>query len=407
MKNFHSFLIVILILILASLACGTLDVGVESNLTEGQSPNLDNLRETNTETANIPNQTINSTDQDPEEQISSIPAMAYIGEDRNMWLLEEGSQTPRQLTFDAKTGGEGETVEYLSPSLSSDGILLAYTLLVGKPNANGYESIYEVWVLNLATGDQSRILDRRSGGMAWKPGTHTLAYGIGLELEYFISLSEPPSRLATGIYTTDLDSGETLELVAPERGYALAGPEWSPDGHFLSFAEVANMEGSGLFAYFDIENQEYVAWDEAVGNTSWSPDGGLLTYARITYVPTGDERLYLRPRQGREQLLGPEFGGPAFAHQPIFSPAGNQIAYLYQEEPMANFSTIMVLDLDNEQSKSLGQFEDVWEIAWTPDGSHIIFSFGVYPSRQIVAINVVDGSQTTLAEGDNLSLAGQ
>jgi len=407
MKTSHSFLMVIITVILASLACGTLNVGVESNLTENGSSNLVNLQETTTEIAETNDQDNNSTQQDPEEQQTSIPAMAYVGIDHNMWLLEAGSQTPRQLTFDAKLGGEGETIEFLSPSLSSDGLLLAYTLLVSTPSANGYENIYEVWVLNLATGEQSRILDRRSGGMAWKPGTHTLAYGIGLELEYFISLSEPPSRLATGIYTTDLDSGETLELVTPERGYALAGPEWSTDGRFLSFAEVANMEGSGLFAYFDIEAQEYVAWDEAVGNTSWSPDGSLLTYARVTYVPTGDERLYLRPRQGFERPVGPEFGGPAYAHHPIFSPAGDQIAFLYQEEPMSDFSTIMVLDLDNEQSKSLGQFEDVWEFAWTPDGSQLVFSFGIYPDRQIIALNVDDGHQTTLAAGDNLSLAGQ
>jgi len=407
MKNSYSILTIILTLILASLACGTLNVGVESNSTEDQASNLVNFQETNTETADTTDQANISTTQDSEEQEHPIPAIAYIGQDHNMWFLEEGSQTPRQLTFDAKLGGDGATVEYLSPSLSSDGALLAYKLQIGTPNANGHEYIFEVWVMNLATGEQSRILDRRSGGMAWKPGTHTLAYGIGLELEYFVSLSNPPSRLSTGIYTTDLDSGETLELVAPERGYALSGPDWSLDGRFLSFSEVNNMEGSGLFAYYDIEGEEYVAWDEAVGNTSWSPDGSLLAYARIVYVPTGDERLYLRPRQGREQLIGPEFGGPAFAHQPVFSPAGDQIAYLYQEEAMSDFATIMVLDLDNEQSKSLGQFEDVWEFAWTPDGSQLVFSFGIYPDRQITAINVEDGSQTILAAGDHLSLAGQ
>jgi hypothetical protein len=67
----------------------------------------------------------------------------------------------------------------------------------------------------------------------------------------------------------------------------------------------------------------------------------------------------------------------------------------------------MVLDLDSREAKPLGQFEDVWEFSWVPDGSHLVFSFGLYPSRHIIAINISDGSQTVLAAGDQLTLAGQ
>jgi Tol biopolymer transport system component len=165
---------------------------------------------------------------------------------------------------------------------------------------------------------------------------------------------------------------------------------------------------TGMFAYYDLGNQEYVAWDESVGSASWSPDGSLLTYDRWYYTATGDERLYLRPRQGDEQLLGPDYEGPAFASQPVFSPAGDQIAYLARlEGPMTDFATIMVLDLAGGEPKSLGQFEDVWEFSWVPDGSHLVFSFGLYPSRHIIALNISDGTQTMLAAGDHLTLAGQ
>jgi hypothetical protein len=67
----------------------------------------------------------------------------------------------------------------------------------------------------------------------------------------------------------------------------------------------------------------------------------------------------------------------------------------------------MVLDLASGEPKSLGQFEDVWEFSWVPDGSHLVFSFGLYPSRQIIALNISNGSQTMLAAGDQLTLAGQ
>lgn len=339
----------------------------------------------------------------------SIPTMAYVGQDGNLWVLEAGSETPRQVTFDASPyGGDGTSVEYYSPSLSSDGTLLAYVLNVGTPNESGYDFTYATWVVNLTTGEQRQILDDRPSGMAWKPGTHILAYGTAIDMNYFMTRGQPDAAWASGIYAVDLDTGETVELVAPERGYALVSPKWSPDGRFLAFSEVINMEGSGLFAFYDFEGQEYIAWDEAVGHTSWSPDGSLLTYARLTYVASGDERLYTRARQGGEQLVGPDYDGPAYATYPEFSPAGGQIAYLaFLEGPETFIASITVLDLASGEPKILGQFEDVWELAWVPDGSHIVFSFGHWESRQIIALNIADGSQTVLAAGSQPALAGE
>ncbi|MCJ7661303.1 MAG: hypothetical protein MUO67_19305, partial [Anaerolineales bacterium] len=93
---------------------------------------------------------------------------------------------------------------------------------------------------------------------------------------------------------------------------------------------------------------------------------------------------------------------------PVFSPAGDQIAYLaFLDGPMTDIATIMVLDLAGGEPKELGRFEGVWELAWVPDGSQLVFSFGLYPSRQIVALNISDGSQTVLAAGSQPALAGQ
>ena len=67
----------------------------------------------------------------------SIPNMAYIGLDGNLWMLEAGNELPRQLTFDANPmGGEDPAVEYGTPRLSSDGTLLAYRLDVNEFRGN-------------------------------------------------------------------------------------------------------------------------------------------------------------------------------------------------------------------------------------------------------------------------------
>ena len=74
---------------------------------------------------------------------------------------------------------------------------------------------------------------------------------------------------------------------------------------------------------------------------------------------------------------------------------------------MTDMATIMVLDLAGGEPKSLGQFEGVWDLAWVPDGSRVIFGFGNWESRQIVALKVDDGSQTVIADGNWPAMAGQ
>ena len=148
---------------------------------------------------------------------------------------------------------------------------------------------------------------------SWSPDASQLAY---------VSFENKTAQ----IYVQELRTG-TRRKLASFKGINGA-PSWSPDGRFLAFEEMLIMEGSGLFAYYDFAGGEYVAWEEAVGPVSWSADGGLLAYSRQTYAATGEERLYLRPRLGSEQLLGPDYDGPAYATQPVFSPAGDQIAYL-------------------------------------------------------------------------------
>lgn len=411
----YQWMIALSVSLLAVMACGQFSLGVITPTTAnppGETP-VGMISEPTTAPQTSAPVTSPAPDMDPTatEAVTEdhMPTMAYLDPKGNVWVLEAGDETPRQLTFDAnQIGGEGTAISYELPSLSSDGALLAYRREEGTPIESGYDYTYGLWVVDLATGEQRQVTDDRPTGLAWKPSTHLLAYWTEIDINYFLNRGEPDPALATGISAIDLDSGETLELVAPERGYALARPNWSPDGRFLAFEELLMMEGSGFFAYYDFEGGEYVAWDEAVGPVSWSPDGGQLAYSRQTYAAIGDERLYLRPRLGREQLLGPDYDGPAYATQPLFSPAGDQIAYLaFLEGPETQTATIMVLDLNSGEAKPLGQFEGVWQLAWTPDGSHLVFSFGQWESRQIMSLNVSDGSQTLLADGDQPSLARQ
>ena len=303
----------------------------------------------------VDSQMVEEPTPEPTEEIPdySIPTMAYIGPDDNIWLLETGSQTPRQITFDAnRTGGDGAKVVYLSPLLSSDGTLLVYYMDVGTPSASGYDYTYGVWVANLITGEHTARY-WKVVSLAWPGNPAHTCWLTGMRLIWTIPIPVM-SRILPRPWGSTLLTWTAVKSIIWWRlnaGMPSLSPNWSPDGRFLAFSESVSME-TGMFAYYDLENQEYVAWDESLGRASWSPDGSLLTYDRIYYVATGEERLYLRPRQGDEQLLGPDYDGPAYASQPVFSPAGDQIAYLARlDGPETDFATIMVLDLSKRRTQ--------------------------------------------------------
>ena len=89
-------------------------------------------------------------------------------------------------------------------------------------------------------------------------------------------------------------------------------------------------------------------------------------------------------------------------------PASNQVAYLaFLEGPETQTAHIMVIDIAGGEPRALGQFEGVWELDSVPDGSQLVFSFGPWESRQIIALNIDDGSQTLLAPGSQPALARQ
>ncbi len=325
-------------------------------------------------------------------------AVPFVWRDGNLWLLEGAGGQPRQLTGDAVSFGRGaenpqEILEYASPALSSDGRLLAYQRTTGRVTPERLVSETGLWVMDLASGESRQVLAEDPAGFAWRPGTHTLAYGRIADMAYFASRGQTEPSLAQGIWALDADqpSPEPFELAPPERGYHLVSPVWSPDGRFLAFDELLYMEGRGPFAYFDVENGEYSAWEDAIGGFSFSPDGERLAYDRLTYAPSGEERIYLRERLGgEERQLSPQ-AAEGYAFSPVFSPQGDRLAYLAvpggQESQRY---TLTVLDLAGGEPRALGEFESVLNLTWTPAG--LAFTAGPYLEETFFLVSPEDGA---------------
>jgi Tol biopolymer transport system component len=331
--------------------------------------------------------------------------IAYTGRDGNLYLLNHADGEVRQLTSDG-TGNEFTTgvttVQYFSTAFSSDGKFLAYRRDVGTPIESGLAFVNELWVYDVENAAQQMIYENKAViGLAWKPGTHLLAYGFSTDPNYFTARGQVDSSLATGIWATDMDTTQNLELVSPQTGYTLVNPRWSRDGRYLAFAEVNNYEGAGIFSYYDFETQAYLSWNEPIGFFDWSPDSQTLVYDSLTYAPSGDERVYLRALQSEQaEQFSPDYA-VGYAFSPRYSPAGDQIAYLAEVGTMdTNQFTLFVQPIGGGESQVLGTFENALYLTWLPDGSGIVFSAGPFEARSLLEVSLVDGAVKTLAEGD-------
>jgi len=334
----------------------------------------------------------------------------YIGADGNLWLADASGGPPRQITSDATPPGSGgDVVSYYFPKISSDARFVAVRRDAGVPITEGLQFQFYLWVYDTESGEARPIFesaDSPPGAFDWKPGTHLLAYGIGSDPNYFTTRGEVDPALATGIYAYDLDTGSTELLVEPENGRTLLLPVWSPDGRYLGFDELVYMEGKGPFAYYDFENQQYNAWEEALGNYDWSPDGSMLVYDRLVYVPGGLERIYTRARvDGGEQQLSPE-SDQGYAFYPVYSPDGSQIAYIVAAGgPENEEHTLVLQDLASGERREVGVYEAVWDLDWSSDGRVLIFRTGPHEAYQIYGYDLASGEARLLVQGISPSLA--
>ncbi len=337
------------------------------------------------------------------EQLASAFWVAYTGPDGNLWIVDSASNETTQVTEDAvplQPGSEEpqDVVSYCCAQWSSDGALLAYQREVGKAVEYGYDFQYSIWVFDPVAGESRVVLNnQQTSGFSWRPGERLITYGQMIPTEFFF---EQSPEYAVGIWAVEVDTGETYELVAPENGLPILGPQWSPDGRYLGFDEVSQMEGRGTFAYYDFETGTYNSWNEIIGAYDWSPGGALVAYDRQAYTATGGERIWLREREGeKEAALSPDYGA-GYAHRPIFSPDGNRLAYLAALDGPETFNfTLYVVDVEEAEPRELGTFEQPLELAWSSDGEFLIFSAGPFDAQQVLEVSVTEGASRVLAQG--------
>ncbi len=333
--------------------------------------------------------------------------MAFVAPDGNLHIKELPAGEETKVTGDA-TGelivdGVG-MIRYSQLAWSSDGMLLSFQREEGKPITQGLDFTFALQVYDLESGQVKTVLENMMiAGFAWQPETHKIAFALSTEPGYFVTRGGVDAALAKGIWTVDVDSGETAELVKPERGLHLVNPHWSPNGQVVGFEEIAYMEGRGNWAYLDLAEGKYQALDQQLGNYDWMPDGTGVVFDTMVYTASGMERIWKANRDGSGALrISPHYGN-GYSFLPTLSPSGELVAYFSEfgdvNEPSMLQTKLFVQPLEEVEPRELAELEQVYGLAWSPDGADLILSHGEYNAQVIVQVHLADGTLTELASG--------
>lgn len=334
----------------------------------------------------------------PQERI-----VALVGLDGNIVLVNVENGEKKAVTSDAASyasGNAAPVVIYQNPKWSSDGRYLAFERQDGTPTKEGYSFSYALKVYDYETGETRVALDgQQTAGFAWKPGSHLLSFALAAQPNYFVTRGGVYASLATGISAVDIDTMSGSRLVAPEGGYTLVNPNWSPDGQILSFEELIYMEGRGNFAFYDFAAGKYTAWNKAIGSVSWFMDGSKLLHDNLNYTPSYTERIFEIKRDGSGEVrLSPEAEN-SYAYNPLYSPDGSQIAYISVVGMDPDVSNELVLIDASGVTHPLTKLTQVYYLSWTPDGQNLLVATGNYPEVKTVLISLAEGQQLPVADG--------
>ncbi|MHB0989207.1 MAG: hypothetical protein ACYC3P_11175 [Bellilinea sp.] len=334
--------------------------------------------------------------------------LAYVAIDGNVILKDLITSSEQKVTTDAtqNMAGGDQQVNYFDLTWSSDGQLLAYQRLVATPVESGQKYTFSLWVYDLSTAAQREVLaDVQTAGFAWRPGTHQLTYALTVQEGYFTTRAEVNSASATGIFSIDVDAGsDPLEIVPPSGGFSLVSPQWSADGRIVAFSEIFGMEGTGNFAYADMDTGEYIRHEQQVGNYDLMPDGSWLVFDTLTYIPSGMERIWVVNLDWTgAQRISPHYG-EGYAFGPKLSPDGQQVAYWkgigLPGEPSPDQNELFVQPVvETNDPKSYGMIQSPYSLEWMADGKSLILNVGDPEKREIITIRLEDASVDKLADG--------
>jgi Tol biopolymer transport system component len=264
---------------------------------------------------------------------------------------------------------EGDLGEYWAegPMWSPDGRYLAYR---HDTDCSDLASWPDVEISD-AEGNVLATFPAQGWGVAWSPDSTRVAVWDRLYDPPVIDpFNDPPATI--GVY--GLDGSRQTQLAMPSEWTSGdngdGDPAWMPDGTSL---RVHNLE---------------MPLD---GSTPRKllPPLPALRYSMISYSPDGSRVAYV-DRDMSLVVAAADGSDPRQVEErwvldPVWSPTGDRIAFIYSEEKdVYRSNELRVLDVATGEVTPLvgtGRSQDIWNIQFSPEGDRIVF-VGWHPAGE-------------------------
>lgn len=172
------------------------------------------------------------------------------------------------------------------------------------------------------------------------------------------------------IYVKVIGSENPLRLTS---GGNASEPSWSPDGRYILYIRNTS-RGRAIYKVSSSSGPEQRIAQNCYGvrNPVWSPDGSHLLYAK-EIEENGSILIHLYSLDsGKETVLTPNGPNRIIDSKPVFSPAGERIAFIRTDRGEKEVFTIAPDGSAMKKVTPGGQW--ITDVDWSPDGRWIIYS---------------------------------
>ena len=182
--------------------------------------------------------------------------------------------------------------------------------------------------------------------------------------------------------------GTNVRQLTSDSAYEIE-PVWSPDGSRILFTSDRD-GGYGLYSMradgTDMRQLTVSGTDNF--NPAWSPDG-----TRILFISDrdGDDELFVMEAEGSNERQLTDNDTDEIG--PAWSPDGTRVVFTTVSEALAS-----VIRLDSDEGPPAvelltGPNIQTWDLAWSPDGKHILFIGDSREGRTDLHVMEADGSR--------------
>jgi Tol biopolymer transport system component len=345
--------------------------------------------------------------------------IAYLGSDNNIWVVNSQEPQPFQVTADAS-----EQRRYYSPRFSPGGDLLAFCL-----NDNAGAGGSQLFLVRTGAWQPILLVEDvfcqgyPQRGFDWSPDGSSIAYTRSYEYN-----PQPDGRQWSrfhGIWSVDIGSGESIELVPPPGTNPLIYPLWSPDGRWIRMYELIFQEGLGVLRTWNRENGALYNWlglgsDLFPGSADWAPDSNRLVFDQVTYVGYPGAGLFTASPDvtGLQQVFADPGRGVI---QPLWSPKDDTLAFQLLTYYRNEQTSLMLSAPDGSNLREAFQTQSTLVLLdWSPTGNQLLFvsadseqvGLNIYDMQSAVRFPVVapsgwEADWSVLPKGGNTGVSGQ